>query len=415
MKILFLSDDFPPKSFGGAGIITSILARGIKDARHDVYVITTIQNKQEREGWRDFNGVKVYDMYVDYYQKLASYISLYNPQALKKLEKIIQEISPDIIHVHNVHNYLSYHSLKIARKYTEKVFLTTHDAMAFNYGKFINFFDKDNLSVQTKFSYKIGFWQNLKTARKRYNPFRNILIRRCLNKYPRKIFAISNKLKEALNQNGIKNIETIHYGIDCNGWEVSEIERVDFMKSLRLIGKKVILFGGRLSEAKGGKIMIEVLSMLDKTNNDIRLLIAGTPNDYSRYLLQYAKELSIEKNVLFTGWLSRDDMRKAYAACNVCVTPSIYFDAFNLFNIEAGAAFRPVVGTCFGGTPEIVVDNITGRIINPYNKKMFCDALLSILGDNNYAQKLGRAGNERIRKYFNLDRYVAETLSEYSK
>jgi glycosyltransferase involved in cell wall biosynthesis len=109
----------------------------------------------------------------------------------------------------------------------------------------------------------------------------------------------------------------------------------------------VILFGGRLSEAKGGKIMIDVISELVKRDTTIALLIAGTPNEYANYLLKYAKEKGIDKDIVFTGWLSRDDMKKAYAVCDVCVTPSIYFDAFNLFNIEAGSASRPVVGTCF--------------------------------------------------------------------
>lgn len=415
MKVLFLSDDFPPKSFGGAGIITADLAVGIRDAGHEIYVITTVQDKNQANGWREYNGVKVYDLYVDYYQKLSTYVSLYNPKACNVVERLICEIKPDVIHAHNIHNYLSYYCLKIARKYTNKLFLTTHDAMSFNYGKLIDFYDKNDLSVHKNFNYKVGILQNIVTAKKRYNPFRNLLIRYWLNKYPNKIFAISDRLNDALVQNGIRNVKTIHYGIDLRDWKVSDSARLDFVTKMGVEKKKVIFFGGRLSEAKGGKIMIDVLYILVKIIPNVVLLIAGTPNDYAKYLLNYAKEKSIDDYIIFTGWLSRDEMKKAYSICDVCVTPSIYFDAFNLFNIEAGASLKPVIGTCFGGTPEIVIDGKTGQIVNPNNISEFAKSIEKLLMNHDLASSMGKAGYNRVKEYFSLDRYVSQTLCSYLK
>lgn len=413
MKILFLADDFPPKSFGGAGIITYYLALGIKKLGHQLFVITTTQKKED-EGWSELNGLKVFNLYTDYYQKLSTYISLYNKQSIDKLDPLIKEIKPDIIHAHNIHNYLSYYSLKIAKKYTDKLFITTHDAMAFNYGKLINYFDKNDLTVQKKFDYKVSFWDNLKTAKKRYNPIRNIFIRIFLNKYPNKIFAISNVLKEALTQNGFKKVQTIHYGIDIEDFKCTSDEKNDFINKYDLSQKKIILFGGRLSEPKGGKVMIDTLNELVKEDKNIILLIAGVPNDYSKYLLKYADNLAIKKNIIFTGWLDRDDMRKAYSVSDVVITPSIYFDAFNLFNIEAGASSKPVIGTCFGGTPEIVLDGVTGIIVNPLNINMMKDSILSILNNKNLALKMGEMGHKRVLEYFNLERYARQTIESYS-
>lgn len=413
MKILFLSDDFPPKSFGGAGIITYNLACGLSRLGHELIIITTTQ-KKEHEGIRELSGLKVYDIYTNYPPQLSGYYSLYNPQVIKKVSEIINKEKPDVIHAHNIHHYLSYYLLIIARKYTEKVFLTTHDAMAFNYGKLINFFDKTDLSVHTKFSYRVNTLQHLKTARLRYNPFRNIFIKWCLNKYPKKIFSISYRLEQALNQNGIRNTTTIHYGIDTANWSVTDEEIKMFKNKLGITNKKVVFFGGRLSEAKGGEVMIDTLKELVQKDKNVILLIAGTSSTYSNFLLERARTYGIENNVKFTGWLSREEIKKSYAACDVCVTPSIYFDAFNLFNIEAGAASKPVVGTCFGGTPEIVIDNVTGRIVNPYYIPMVIEAISSILNDKKYADELGKAGNQRILECFTMDRYVSDTLSWYS-
>lgn len=415
MRILFLSDDFPPKSFGGAGIITYNLAKAIVKAGHEMFVITTVQDKAVPRGWKNLDGMKVYDLYNDYDGRFAAYVSLYNPGTLGVIEKIIQEVKPDVIHAHNIHNNISYHALKIARKYTDKVFLTTHDAMAFNYGKLVNYYDKNDLSVHTQFSYKVGFLQNLKTAKKRYNPFRNLAIRYYLNTYPKKIFSITDKVKDALSQNGIKNVTTIHYGIELEDQYVSPEETHIYAKKLGLLGKKVVFFGGRLSEAKGGKVMVDALQVLVNSDTSVSMLIAGTPNGYADYLLQYATQLGVRDHIVFTGWLSQDDMRKAYAVCNVVATPSLYFDAFNIFNMEAGAAGKPVVGTCFGGTPEIVLDGQTGIIVNPRNIEMLASALKKLLDDPEYTHKLGMMGRKRMENFFTMERFVQDSLDWYLK
>ena len=415
MKILFIADDIPPQSHGGAGIITYALAKAMRERGQDISFITTVTDKA-KEGRHEADGMHIFSLYADYNPAFSTYISLWHPSAIKQVRRLIAEIQPEIIHVHNVHHYLSYGVLKIARQYTNKVFLTTHDAMAFNYGKLINYFDKNDLSVHTDFSYRVSMIEHLKKARFQYNPFRNLFIRKYLNSYPKKIFAISERLKQALMENGIngERIQTIHYGIDIRNWQVSDRDREAFIRKQGNFGKKIIFFGGRLSDAKGGRAIIRAMEYVVMRDDHTVLLIAGTENDYTESLLSEAREKGIGERIKLAGWLSRDDMKSAYAAASVVVTPSVYFDAFNLFNIEAGAAARPVVGTCFGGTPEIILDGVTGLIVNPLNAETMGKALLSLLGDPAYAKRLGQAGFERVNAHFGIDRYIDETLACYT-
>jgi glycosyltransferase involved in cell wall biosynthesis len=69
----------------------------------------------------------------------------------------------------------------------------------------------------------------------------------------------------------------------------------------------------------------------------------------------------------------------------------------------------------FGGTPEIIVDKVTGLVVNPNNIQMLSEALYSILENKEYATKLGKAGSERVKKLFTMERYVTETLEWYLK
>ena len=67
------------------------------------------------------------------------------------------------------------------------------------------------------------------------------------------------------------------------------------------------------------------------------------------------------------GWLAADALRRALGAADVCATPSVYPDPFDLMNLRAMAHRRPVVGTCYGGTAEIVVDGETGYLADPWD------------------------------------------------
>lgn len=409
MKILILQDDFPPDSFGGAGIIAFNLAKAYQKKGHSVFVITSVQNKAD-EGNYNYEGLVVYKIYSNYPSRLINIFSLHNPFILGKIKKLIKEINPDIVHAHNVHYSISYSALKIAKKSGAKVFLTAHDVMSINYGKLNNYFDKNNLSIHTSFNYKLSFWHHFKTARKRYNPLRNIIIRHYL-KYTDKIFTVSSELKDALNQNGIKNVKVIHNGIDISRWIVSEDVINKFKKKYNLQERKVVLFGGRLSELKGSKKVLEAMEIVSKEIPNATLLILAKEDNGTQKIKITMLKKGIK--VIFTGWIFDDSLKAAYWSSDVITTPSLCFDSFPTMNLEAMACKKPVVGTCFGGTPEVVQDGVTGYIVNPYNVQNFAERIIDLLSNDKKAEAFGLAGYERVKTEFSLEEKVDEHIAMY--
>ena len=157
MKILILSDGFPPVHAGGAEVIAFNLSKGFQKLGNHVYVITTVREKS-KVGKFDYQGIKVFRIYSNYHERWRAYLSLYNPQTVGHVKKIIKQIRPDVVHTHNIHHYLSYYSLRIAKKYSKAVFLTAHDVMLFHYGKLVEFVNQSDLSVSKNFNYKITPW-----------------------------------------------------------------------------------------------------------------------------------------------------------------------------------------------------------------------------------------------------------------
>ncbi len=406
IKVLFLSDDFPPLSFGGAGISTFDLAHTMKQKGHDVFVVTTCR-KESDAGEIDYKGLKVFRIASDYQERWRAYLGLNNPKVIRKLQSILEKIRPDVVHANNIHYYISYKSLKVAKKYARALVFTARDTMTFTYGKL------ETRKYLDQFDYRTTWLDHIKQARKRWNPFRNFIIRRYF-KYVDKIFSVSVSLKKALEQNGFKNVQAIHTGARISDWQVSDGEIIDFKTKHNLTEKQVLLYSGRLSGSKGGHQAIRALGLITTEIPKVVLLVAGSVDSYANEMLAEAKKLNVDKNLVFTGWINRQDIKVVYAASDIVLMPSLYLDPFPRVNIEAMAARKPVVGTFYGGTPEIVEDGVTGYVVNPFNTEEFAKKTLDLLQNPEKSEDFGLAGENRIKTDFNLDSKVDQILSCYS-
>jgi len=411
MKILILSDGFLPIIKGGAEQVVFNLAKSFQEKGHQVFIISTRQDKllPEEEIYR---GLKIFRIYSNYHEHWRGYLSIYNPQTVKKVEKIIKEVKPDVVHAHNIHYYLSYYCLKIAKKNSRAVFLTAHDVMLFHYGKLVEFINPNDLSIPKTFNYRITPWQQIKRFKKRYNPFRNIIIRHYL-KYVDKIFAVSHTLKEALNHNKIKNIEVIHNGTDIDKWQVDNNKLRNFKKKYNLFNKKIIFFCGRLNYWKGGENILRAMKIVVNQIPDSILLIAGTTDNYIQRMLEIAEKQDLP--LILTDWLEKDELKAAYFSSDIVVTPSLCLDTFNMINLEAMACQKPVIGTCFGGTAEIVVDNQTGYLINPLDIQIMAERIIDLLKSPDKAEQFGEAGYQKAKKKFSLVKQVRQYLNWFEK
>ncbi len=403
MKILFLQDDFPPHAKGGAGIVAAALARSLAERGHEVTVVTAVQDRALVGSFRE-EGLHIERVYSDYAQRWRSWRSLYNPATMPAIRRILAEVRPEVVHAHNIHYHLSYSALWSAKKSGARVFLTAHDAMLFHYGK---------LTELTRGKYKVSPWQQLRTYRFWYNPFRNVAIKQLLKSVDR-IFAVSAAMQEALDQNGIGNVKVIYTGIDVTAWEVPEKTIATFIEQQHLVNKKVILFGGRISGLKGGGVMLEALREIVRVEPDAVLLLLGVRNTYVEGLIARAFAEGVGDNVISTGWLAGDELHAAYHAAQVVVMPSLCFESFGMIALEAMACGRPVVGSDFGGIPEIVQDGVTGIIVNPRDTSKLAERVAWLLGDANMRETFGSVGRARAEKLFSLTRWCDETLSAYT-
>ena len=412
MKIAIVSDDFPPRSFGGAGIIAFSHAKELARRGHEVIVITSVQDIK-LEGERIEDGVYIYNIYVRYNLKWRDYISLYNPQAVQKVKPILEGFKPDVTHIHNIHVHLSYYTFSLAKRLSKSVFFTAHDSMSVHVGKILPKITTSSMG-QIIFDYRVSKLETIKHYGLRYNLLRKVFIGYFLNKANR-IFSVSSALRDALVQNGIKGVEVMHNGIDAEAFRASMEDVSSFKKEYALENKKILFFGGRISRMKGGDVAFNLLLELSKLIPDICLLVIGEGGEYMNELKNKALSANILDKIRFIQWLDRDKIPVAYYASDIMLVPSLYLDPFPTVNLEAMAAGKPVLGTCFGGTSEAVKDGVTGYIVNPNDKEEVVQKTRALLEDQNLAEAFGKAGRELVEKEFSIARQVDRLENAYQK
>lgn len=409
MRILLLNDRIPPENRGGAGEVLWRLALGLRDIGHEVHVAAATPDAPFRETRED---IPTYHLHSRYPERWRAYLSLYNPQTVGPLAALYDEIQPDVVNAHNVHTDLSYASLTLAHRRGIRTVFSTHDVMLFAYGKMRHYIDPTNLSVPAQEEYRLPPFYNLRTMRFRYNPLRNIIIRHILTYHTNARTSPSYALARAHAANGLPPFTTVHNGLDPKQMAASPAAIEGLRQRLNLIGRKVILFAGRLTADKGTHQLLAAMQRITESVPEMLLLVLSShPIEKQIDQPQYA--MLRERYIRSGGWLSGEDLAAAYHLANVVVVPSIIFDTFPTINLEAMAAAKPVLATCYGGSSEVVQDGKTGYIINPFDTADFGNKLQRLLTDDALAHQMGVAGQRRLQDEFSLHQYASHMLEMY--
>ena len=409
MKILIASDQFPPEQWGGASSVATLHAKELVRRGLNVRIFTITQSKSDI-GFGSFDGMDVFRAYSKYHERWRAWRSVNNTSVVNEFKDILDDMRPDIVHFHNVHHHISYASIKSAKTRSSKVFLTLHDVMSFNYGKLCekSFIRPEDTSVRNVFDYKISALDNIRRSKKRYNPFRNIAIKKYLG-FADKLIAVSRALKDAVEQNGISNVEVVRNGIDAENWVIDESEVTNLKQQLDIRERPTILFVGRLTGTKGGDVILKALDMIIKKVPKAVLLIVG--DDGRAYKNDFQGNIDY---VRFVPSVAYSEIKKYYHCSDVVVVPSLCFDSFPTVNLEAMACAKPVVATHFGGSPEAVEHEKTGYVVNPLNIENLSNCVIDLLSDTEKAKRFGEAGRKRVLGELNVASHIDSLYNLYT-
>ncbi len=186
-----------------------------------------------------------------------------------------------------------------------------------------------------------------------------------------------------------------------------------------LVGRPVLMSVGNFEERKGHQTLLRAFPKVLERFPDAAIVMIGAKFPYLESLRQLATDLGLEKQAFFFENLPHDTLPSYLSRASVFALATSS-ETFPLAILEAGAAGVPVVSTWAPGVPELVTDQVTGRLVNVGDVEGFAANILELLEHPQEAQRL--AGNMRRQIQENLTwthhyrRYLAlyRDLSSFS-
>ena len=147
-----------------------------------------------------------------------------------------------------------------------------------------------------------------------------------------------------------------------------------------------------------------------------KLLLIGT-GDLEKDLRRQAAGAGLEGDIVFLGEVSDQEMVAYLHLCDLFVLPSIFrSEAFGIVQIEAMACGKPVVSTELGtGTSFVNQNRKTGLVVAPNDPAALSQAINYLIDNPDIRKAYGRAGHERVEKYFSEESMVTSTINLYKE
>jgi glycosyltransferase involved in cell wall biosynthesis len=166
-----------------------------------------------------------------------------------------------------------------------------------------------------------------------------------------------------------------------------------------------------LRREKALEVLIEATRLLVPEFPRLRVLVAGAGPEEDR-LRAFVREQGLEETLVLLGL--RSDVADVLAALDVAVFSSDR-EGSPLAVMEAMAAAKPVVATRVGGVPDIVADGVQGLLVPPRDPRALAEAIARLLRDPKLRADLGRSGQERQRREFDIAATVERVESLYDE
>lgn len=147
-------------------------------------------------------------------------------------------------------------------------------------------------------------------------------------------------------------------------------------------GRKIV-FAGALVQDKGIHVLINAYQEVKKVLSDVTLDIYGSASLWGRTPLFNEKEVEAQiPGITFHGAVNQETLVSAYQTAGLCVTPSIWFDTFNLVSVEAQACGCPVMSFNVGGIPETFINHVSGILVEEISENALANSIIQFFSND---------------------------------
>jgi starch synthase len=397
VKALFLTNEYPPNVYGGAGVHVDYLSREL--AKSMPIEVRCFGNQKLDQGNLSVRGFELDASEFTCPQPLRSVFG-----AIRRCTDFnTANIDADLVHCHTWYSHFGGILAKI--NYGLPLVITVHSLEPLRPWK----------REQLGGGYDFSVWLE-KTALEMADA----------------VIAVSGETKvdvERLFQVPPERLHVIYNGID-----LEEYRKIDSTAALTKYGidptKPFLLFVGRITRQKG---IIHLVRAIEYMERDFQIVLcAGAPDtpEIGAEMKEAVGQMQTKRPgiIWIAEMVDKPTVRELYSRAAVFCCPSIY-EPFGIINLEAMACETAVVATAVGGIKEVVVDGETGFLVpidqmdespfEPRDPDKFARDLAArvnqLITNPELCQKFGRAGRKRAEEKFGWPAIARETIALYEQ
>ncbi len=401
MKTLFLTNEFPPTIYGGAGVHVDYLSRELAKLME---VEVRCYGKEMQEVRLDTAALKATGYGLDAGGWTA-------PKQLQSVFGAVQRcldwnttaIDADIVHLHTWYTHLGGIMAKL--NYGIPMVLTVHSLEPLRPWK----------REQLGGGYDFSCWVE-KTAMEMADA----------------VIAVSAETKADVLR--LFNVPEERVEVIYNGIDLAEYRKISTTAALEKYGvdprTPFVLFVGRITRQKGIVHLVNAIKYLDPGFQVV--LCAGapdTPEIAAEMKAAVAHATAGREGVIWIEeMVNKATVYELYSHAAVFCCPSIY-EPFGIINLEAMACETAVVASAVGGIKEVVVHGETGYLVpleqmtespfEPVNADGFSRDMAArineLMADPEMRARFGKAGRKRAEEKFSWGAIARQVEGLYER
>ncbi len=227
-------------------------------------------------------------------------------------------------------------------------------------------------------------------------------------KKAKKIIAVSKHTKKDIIEHlkvSPEKITVIYHGI---GQEFAPTNNTQALEKYAIPGP-YLLYTGVWRNHKNLKRLIQALGILKKTT-PLKLVITGNPDPHYPEVQETVKQLGLQDDVIFPGFVSEDELVQLYANAKIYVFPSLY-EGFGFPPLEAMKCGTPVVASNASSIPEICGPQ-NAVFFDPQDPQDIAEKIIKVYNNSELQQQLITNGLSHSAQ-FSWEEMVAQTTKLY--
>lgn len=395
MRVLLMTNEFPPHIYGGAGVHVEYLSREL--SKLTPVEVRSFQEQDFTQGPLKVLGTKLDASGYGCSKELAS--------PLKALATCLafntQGIEADVVHCHTW--YAQFGGILAKLLHGIPLVVTVHSLEPLRPWK----------REQIGRGYDLSSWIE-KTAIEMADA----------------VVAVSKSTREDILR--LFNVDQAKVPVIANGIDTDEytetLDREVLAKYKIDPAKPYVLFVGRMTRQKGLLYLLQAITQLDPETQVVLCAGESDTPELQKELEGMVAGLKAHRPgiIWIPEMVSRQTTIALYSQAAVFCCPSIY-EPFGIINLEAMACNTAVVGSKVGGIAEVVLDGETGFLIDakisptmphdPMDPKGFSAAMAEAINrltrDPGLQKKMGAAGRKRVMDNYSWRSIAAQTLAMY--